>query len=119
MFCTRRSALLRHLFVLLPFTRRDEMTKFAPAAKAVAPPLPVIEPRGLKPPAAGHYIGWSVSWLKKARQGMTDIPGPPFRKIGNRILYFKDELDIWMNELGPSMTVLPGKENPSKATRVS
>ena len=73
-------------------------------------PFPVIEPRGLKPPAAGHYVGRSPSWLKKARQGLTDPEGPPFRKAGNRILYLKEELDIWLNELGPSMTVLPGKE---------
>ncbi len=74
------------------------------------PPPPVIEPRGLKPPAAGHYVGRSSSWLKKARQGKTDPPGPPFRMVGNRILYFREELDIWMDELGPSMTVLPGKD---------
>ncbi len=91
------------------------MTKTAPATKAVAPPPPIIEPRGLKPPDAGHYVGRSVSWLKKARQGATDIQGPPFRKLGNRILYFREELDIWMNELGPALTVLPGKESASKA----
>jgi len=73
-------------------------------------PSSVIEPRGLKPPAAGHYVGRSASWLKKARQGKTDPQGPPFRRIGNRILYFREELDIWLTELGPSMTVLPGKE---------
>ncbi len=73
-------------------------------------PPPGIEPRGLKPPAAGHYIGRSPSWLKKARQGKTFVQGPPFRKCGNRILYFREELDSWLTELGPSMTVLPGKE---------
>ena len=73
-------------------------------------PPPGIEPRGLKPPAAGHYVGRSVSWLKKARRGLTDPPGPPFRMVGNRILYLKEELDIWLTELGPSMTVLPGKD---------
>ena len=76
-----------------------------------SPPLPAIEPRGLKPPAAGHYLGRSPSWLKKARRGLTNPAGPPFRKVGNRILYFKEELDIWLDELGPSMTVLPGKED--------
>ncbi len=91
------------------------MTKSTLATKAVAPPFPIIEPRGLKPPDAGHYIGRSPSWLKKARQGLTDPPGPPFRIIGNRILYFRNELDIWLNELGPSMTVLPGKESSSRA----
>ncbi len=70
----------------------------------------VLEPRGLKPPAAGHYVGRSVSWLKKARRGLTDPEGPPFRMAGNRILYLKEELDIWLTELGPSMTVLPGKD---------
>ncbi len=78
-------------------------------------PFPVIEPRGLKPPAAGHYVGRSSSWLKKARQGLTDPEGPPFRKVGNRILYFKEELDIWMDGLGPSMTVLPGKNQQNQA----
>ncbi len=78
-------------------------------------PPPLVEPRWLKPAAAGHRVCRSTSWLKKARQGKTNIPGPPFRKIGRSIFYPLDELDSWQDQFGPSMTVLPGKENPSEA----
>ena len=75
-----------------------------------SPPL-VIEPRWVKPPAAGCRVCRSTSWLKKARQGKTKIPGPPFRKIGKSVIYEISELDSWLVEFGPSMTVLPGKED--------
>ena len=72
------------------------------------PSAPAIEPRWLKTPAAGVRVGRSTSWLKKARRGLTEFSGPPFRLMGRNVFYRLDELDAWMDQFGPSMTVLPG-----------
>lgn len=51
---------------------------------------------------AAAYIGMSVSFLQKDRTegrliGRT--PGPRWLKIGKRVLYLKDDLDLWLEIL--------------------
>ena len=40
--------------------------------------LPIA--RGLRPRDAAEYVGFSEAFLKKARCGLTEIPGPRFKK---------------------------------------
>ena len=44
---------------------------------------------------ASQYLGLSASWLQKAR---TFGLGPPFLKIGTRVLYRRQALDDWLTE---------------------
>ena len=51
---------------------------------------------------AGIYTGMSRSFLAQSRmdrfkrEGRT--PGPPYLKVGGRILYLKEDLDNWLRE---------------------
>ncbi len=50
---------------------------------------------------AAPYIGMSRSFLRQShmngkRQNRT--PGPPFLKIGRKVLYLADDLDAWLLE---------------------
>lgn len=53
--------------------------------------------RALNTKEAARFIGMSQSWLRKARIGLTDDPGPKFRKVGRKVIYplqsLKDFLD--------------------------
>ena len=47
------------------------------------------------------YIGMSRSFLRQARmhgKRRNRTPGPPFIKIGRKILYLEDDLDAWLEE---------------------
>lgn len=56
-----------------------------------------LSPRALNTKEAARFIGMSQSWLRKARIGLTDDPGPKFRKVGRKVIYplqsLKDFLD--------------------------
>ena len=55
--------------------------------------------RGLSEAEAAQYIGMSRSFLRQARMHGTRknrTPGPPFTKIGRKVLYLKDDLDAWL-----------------------
>ena len=54
-------------------------------------PLP---PRGFNTKSAARYVGLSTSWLRKARMGITAIPGPRFKKVGR-----KNQKDLVMSKL--------------------
>ena len=48
---------------------------------------------------AAGYIGMSVSFLQKDRMngrlaGRT--PGPRYAKLGKRVVYFREDLDAWL-----------------------
>ena len=48
---------------------------------------------------AAHYIGMSVSFLRRDRmEGMVgkSTPGPKWLKIGRSVRYLKEELDRWL-----------------------
>jgi excisionase family DNA binding protein len=57
----------------------------APSARQLRPLLSVKE--------AADYLGVSESWLNKAR---CTGDGPPFHKIGRRVLYGVAELVAWL-----------------------
>lgn len=59
-----------------------------------------MEARGLGTNDAAEYTSFSVSWLRKARIGLTDSPGPKFKKIGKRVVYLRDELDDFLEQAG-------------------
>ena len=63
----------------------------------VGPESSEIEPRGLSTQAAAKYLGLSTSFLEKARINQTTTAGPPFRKIGKRVVYLRDELDLFLS----------------------
>ena len=48
---------------------------------------------------AAHYIGMSVSFLRRDRmEGVIgkSTPGPKWLKIGRSVRYLKEELDQWL-----------------------
>lgn len=60
-----------------------------------------IQRRGFSELDAALYIGMSRSFLRQARMDgrrMNRTPGPPFTKIGRKVLYLKDDLDLWLEE---------------------
>ena len=60
---------------------------------------PPIPRRGLSEVEAANYIGMSQSFLRQARMNgkrLNRTPGPPFTKIGRKVLYLKDDLDGWL-----------------------
>ena len=57
--------------------------------------------RGLSEAEAADYIGMSRSFLRQARMDgkrQNRTPGPPFSKIGRKVLYLRDDLDTWLEE---------------------
>ena len=69
------------------------MTKFTPAALADD----AIPRRGFDTNSAARYVGLSPSWLRKARMGITNCPGPGFIKVGRRVIYTRDSLDEFLD----------------------
>ncbi len=60
---------------------------------------PVVTRRGLTEQEAATYIGMSCSFLRQSRMNgkrANRTPGPPFTKIGRKVLYLKDDLDAWL-----------------------
>ena len=58
-----------------------------------------IPRRGLSEAEAADYIGMSRSFLRQARMDgkrLNRTPGPPFTKIGRKVLYLRDDLDAWL-----------------------
>jgi len=53
--------------------------------------------RGFNTQAAAHYLGLSPSWLRKARMGITNTPGPRFKKVGRKVIYARDSLDAFLD----------------------
>ena len=50
---------------------------------------------------AAPYIGMSRSFLRQSRMNgkrQNRTPGPPFLKIGRKVLYLADDLDTWLME---------------------
>ena len=50
---------------------------------------------------AAPYIGMSRSFLRQSRMNgkrETRTPGPPYLKIGRKVLYLAEDLDAWLLE---------------------
>lgn len=54
--------------------------------------------RGLRTRDAADYIGFSEAFLRKARRGETTVPGPIFKRIGRRVIYLREDLDVFLDE---------------------
>ncbi len=63
---------------------------------------PNIEPRGFNTANAAAYIGWSESFLRRARIGKTKTPGPRFKKHGKRVTYLREDLDEFLEQSAAS-----------------
>lgn len=58
-----------------------------------------VHPHTMNEKQAAEYIGMSRSFLAIARMDGTRegrTPGPPFVKVGRRVLYLKEDLDNWL-----------------------
>ncbi len=55
-------------------------------------------PRGLSTADAAHYISFSESFLRKARIGLSNTPGPKFKKIGKKVVYLREDLDAFLDQ---------------------
>ena len=65
------------------------------------PDGPPVTRRGLSEAEAADYIGMSRSFLRQARMDGKRInrtPGPPFTKIGRKVLYLRDDVDRWLEQ---------------------
>ncbi len=56
-----------------------------------------IPPRGFNTKDAARYLGLSLSWMRKARMGITATPGPRFKKVGRKCIYTTDSLDEFLD----------------------
>lgn len=59
----------------------------------------MIQPKALREQEAAIYTGYSEAYLKASRlQGPRPgrTPGPPFLRIGRKVLYLVDDLDRWL-----------------------
>ncbi len=54
--------------------------------------------RGLNTAASANYIGFSEAFLRKARRGKTQASGPKYRRIGNRVVYLREDLDAFLDQ---------------------
>jgi predicted DNA-binding transcriptional regulator AlpA len=59
----------------------------------------------LDPSAASEYLGISKSFLDKRR---VSGDGPPFRKIGRRVFYWRNELEDWVDQFRHTSTSSAG-----------
>lgn len=58
-----------------------------------------IQRRGLTEDLASIYTGVSISALRKARMDgarIDHIPPPPYVRLGRKIIYLIDDLDLWL-----------------------
>lgn len=64
---------------------------------------PTIDDRRalLSPAAASLFLGVSKSFLDKRR---ISGDGPPFRRIGRRVFYWRDELVQWVDQFRQTST---------------
>ncbi len=65
------------------------------------PPGRALNHRLLTEKQAAPYIGMSRSFLRQSRMNgkrQNRTPGPPFLKIGRKVLYLADDLDAWLLE---------------------
>lgn len=50
---------------------------------------------------AATYLGLSERYLANLRCPGAKIDGPPFRRIGRRVVYLVDDLDAWLAAYRP------------------
>ena len=61
----------------------------------------VAQPPIVNRKAGAPYIGMSRSFLRQSRMNgrrQNRTSGPPFLKIGRKVLYLADDLDAWLLE---------------------
>ena len=68
-----------------------------------SPQVDAAQPRAFNTVDAAHYISFSESFLRKARIGLTNTPGPRFKKIGKKVVYLREDLDAFLDQ-GDSAT---------------
>jgi predicted DNA-binding transcriptional regulator AlpA len=59
----------------------------------------------LDPTAASQFLGISKSFLDKRR---VRGDGPPYRKIGRRVFYWRSELEQWVDQSARTSTSATG-----------
>lgn len=75
--------------------KRAPRRKNPPERAAVAPPHDWNDPGALTTPLAAKYLGLAPATLEtlRSRGG-----GPPFVKLGRRVVYRREDLDAWLQE---------------------
>lgn len=68
-------------------------------------PLPNLPPRYLRTPEAARFLGLSGRTLEKHRTFGT---GPAYRKIGGRVVYRLEDLQLWAEAGARTSTSDPG-----------
>ncbi len=61
----------------------------------------MVERRYLSTKETARYTGWSEAYLRQSRcEGIRKnrTPGPPFIKVGWKVLYDKQDLDEWLQQ---------------------
>jgi predicted DNA-binding transcriptional regulator AlpA len=80
------------------------------------PDLAILPPRYLRTKEAAEFLSLSARTLEKHRTYGT---GPAYKKLGGRVVYAVDELQVWAERgavtstSDPRGTVLPAKRHPA------
>ncbi|MEM7480301.1 MAG: helix-turn-helix domain-containing protein [Acidobacteriota bacterium] len=69
------------------------------------PPHDWSDPGALPTPLAAEYLGLAPATLEtlRSRGG-----GPPFVKLGRRVVYRREDLDVWLEDRRCTSTSDPG-----------
>jgi hypothetical protein len=78
-----------------PRARRRAPGGSGPPAVTLPAPPPLFEPGAFSTPLAADYLGLSPATLETLR---TRGGGPPFSKLGRRVVYAREDLDAWLVE---------------------
>lgn len=76
--------------------------------------------RGYTTGEAAHYIGRSVSWLRKKRMRGPDDPcdpGPKYLKTDRDVIYTKESLDAWIDHWAGGSGAPTSADVPDRAAK--
>ena len=65
-----------------------------------------LPPRYLRTPEASRFVGLSIRTLEKHRIYGT---GPRYSKLGGRVVYRVEDLQMWVDDAAKASTSDPGK----------
>jgi hypothetical protein len=86
---------IRRQYLILVFSKAYYFCWKNPMSYKKIPPSALPESPFLDAPAAAAFLRVSVMWLAKLR---TVGGGPPFSKLGGKVLYTVDDLTAWVAE---------------------
>jgi len=78
--------------------------------------IPGMPPRYLRTPEAARFVGLSIRTMEKHRIYGT---GPRYSKLGGRVVYRVEDLQVWVDSAAKASTSDPGVATVLPAKRQS